>query len=179
MDPSKVKVKIDGKEYRILAENEEVKTRDIASYVDRVIQEQKRSNPKLNQNMAYILSLMTITAQLFSSKEDYDSLIKKSKEPEEKISQLNDQIAQLEEEKEGLSSNLENLKDDFLSSLNKISELKKNYEDLEKTQEKKDQELEKRGQELKRLSGNLKDLQEQLADLAKVHQETRKNNGGR
>ena len=81
---NRTKVKILGQDYvvRGACSNEEIK--DLADYVDNVMQETRRRSPNLPLNKLAVLASLNLTEELFRVKHDYEALLQTLEEEQMK-----------------------------------------------------------------------------------------------
>ncbi len=170
-NPHKVEVVVDGIKYTLVADAEDDRTIRVASYVDSKIAETKSSGARLNQNMAYVLSMMNITGELFDMQDKYDSLVEESKEPIRKFQTISEEAERVSKEKEELEESVVKLKDDLVSSLNTISDINNRYSKLKEENESNLKVSEKKSQEIDELMNNLSLMQEEMSGIEKQYQE--------
>lgn len=174
MTSNKVEVKIDGGKYTIVSEAGEENTEKIAYFVDGLIKEIREKNPKLNINHIYILTLMNVSADLFSLRNEYESFKERMKSPEEKYQALENDLADLEDDRRSLELKLDKVKEELISSLNTINDLNGEIKLLKKDQEDQIHISQEKDEEIKTLIDNLQKLQEDNINLAKTKEEMKK-----
>lgn len=174
MTSNKLEVKIDGGKYTIVSETVEDNTEKIAYFVDGLIKEIREKNPKLNINHIYILTLMNVSADLFSLRSDYEAFKEKMKEPEEKYQALENDLTKLDDERKSLESKLDKVKEELISSLNTINDLNGEIKDLKVDLEDQSHRNHEKDEEIKTLVDNLQKLQEDNISLAKSKEEMKK-----
>ena len=101
-EKNKVEVKIQGKQYTIVAPEANDYIYRIASYVDKKITEVSSMNSKLSMDMAAVLAAINVTDELFKSSGTEDNLRKQileyvdeAKKYSERIKSLEFEIAEL------------------------------------------------------------------------------------
>ena len=174
MTSNKVEVKIDGGKYTIVSETGEENTEKIAYFVDGLIKEIREKNPKLNINHIYILTLMNVSADLFSLRNEYETFKERMKSPEEKYQALENDFADLEDDRKSLELKLDKVKEELISSLNTINDLNGEIKLLKKDQEDQIHISQEKDEEIKTLIDNLQKLQEDNINLAKTKEEMKK-----
>ncbi|MDO5690484.1 MAG: cell division protein ZapA [Tissierellia bacterium] len=169
---NRIEVIIDGLRYNLVAETNPDKTLKVANYVNAKILSIKEASPKLNQNMAYTLSMMNITGELFDMREKYDTLVEESKEPIQRFRTISEDIESMTKEREDLEASIEKLKDDLVTSLNTISDMNRRYTVLSEENEDNIKTIGTKNKQMSELGENLKEMQTELTTLQKQYQET-------
>mgnify|MGYP000873554668 FL=1 len=109
-DKKRVDVKIDGRNFTIVGEEDEEYIRDLAYYVDVKIRTLALKNDKLSQTMAATLAAIHIADELHQVKEELDTLKLKSKDPLEKYEKLD---KDLKKEREKIKELIVETKEQF------------------------------------------------------------------
>ena len=95
-DKNKVEVKIQGKQYTIVAPEADDYIYRIASYVDRKISEVSGMNARLSMDMAAVLAAINVTDELFKSSNTEDNLRKQILEYVDEAKKHSERIKALE-----------------------------------------------------------------------------------
>jgi cell division protein ZapA len=182
----KVTVKINGAEYTLRGDESDNHLFSIANFVDKKVKEILWSNPKHSNTSAAVLAALTITDDLFKTKQEIQALKKSINDPEERIKQVKMEYDRVKEAYLALHHEFEEykqtqqegeedislIKNEFNALYEKYDTRNTEYEELIKENaylkeqnEKMDQEINKAIEEI----SNLKDqLLENQIDLVKA-----------
>ncbi len=105
-ESNRVEVKIQGRQYTIVASEPDEYIYKIASYVDKKITEISEMNPRLSMDMASVLAAINISDEYFKSQSDEDNLRRQILEYVDESKRTKDQMKMLEFENSELKDKL-------------------------------------------------------------------------
>ena len=110
---NKVEVKIQGRQYTIVASEPDEYIYKIASYVDKKINEVSDMNSRLSMDMAAVLSAINIADEYYKSQKTEDSLrrqlldyVEEARRSDEKIKMLEFEVSEIKAKLKGKETEL-------------------------------------------------------------------------